>query len=79
MSKRFPAATSAEVIRILKKAGFLFKRQSGTSHAIYYRESDRKRTNVPVHAGKVIKRRTLKAILSAAGITMGEFEELRRK
>lgn len=79
MSNRFPAVTSDEVIRVLEKIGFRFKRQSGSSHAIYYRESDRKRTNVPVHSGKTIKRKTLKSVLADAGITIEEFNELRKK
>lgn len=79
MTPRFPAVTSDEVIRVLKKIGFEFNRQSGTSHAIYKRASDKKRINVPVHSGKIIKRRTLKSILDEAGLTIGEFEDLKRK
>jgi predicted RNA binding protein YcfA (HicA-like mRNA interferase family) len=79
MSPKFPAITSDEVIRILKKRGFRFKRQSGSSHAIYFREVDRKRTNVPVHPGKIIKRKTLKSIIADAGLTIEEFNELIRK
>lgn len=78
MTPHFPAVTSDEVIRVLKKIGFEFARQSGTSHAIYKRESDKKRVNVPVHSGKIIKRRTLKSIIDTAGLTVSEFEELRR-
>lgn len=79
MTPHFPAVTSDEIIRVLKKIGFEFNRQSGTSHAIYKRTSDRKRVNVPVHSGKTLKRRTLKSILDGAGLTISEFEELRRK
>ncbi len=79
MSSRFPAVTSNEVIKVLKKIGFKFKRQSGSSHAIYFRESDRKRTNVPIHSGKIIKRKTLKSILSDVGLTIKEFNKLRKK
>ena len=79
MPPHFPAVTSDEVIRVLKKIGFEFARQSGTSHAIYKRASDKKRINVPVHSGRIIKRRTLKSILDGAGLTISEFEELRKK
>lgn len=79
MSPKFPAATSDEVIRVLQKIGYRLKRQSGTSHAIYFREEDKRRTNVPVHSGKIIKRKTLKSILSDAGITVEEFTDLLRK
>jgi len=77
MSPKFPALTSDEVIKVLKKTGFRFKRQSGSSHAIYYRDFDKRRTNVPVHSGKIIKRKTFKSILSSAGLTIEEFEKLR--
>jgi predicted RNA binding protein YcfA (HicA-like mRNA interferase family) len=79
MSSKFPAVTSDEVINVLQKIGFRFKRQSGSSHAIYYRDSDKRRTNVPVHKGKILKRKTFKSILSDSGLTVEEFNELRKK
>lgn len=78
MSPKFPAVTSNEVIKVLAKIDFKFKRQSGSSHAIYYREKDKRRANVPIHAEKIIKRKTLKSIISAAGLTIEEFERLRK-
>jgi predicted RNA binding protein YcfA (HicA-like mRNA interferase family) len=79
MSSKFPAVTSDEVIKVLQKIGFRFKRQSGSSHAIYYRDADKRRTNVPVHKGKILKRKTFKSILSDSGLTVEEFNELRKK
>jgi len=78
MSGKFPTVTSAEVIKVLRKAGFRFKRQSGSSHAIYYRDADKRRTTVPVHSGKIIKRKTLKAILQSSGLTIEEFGKKNR-
>ncbi len=78
MSPKFPAVTSDEVIKVLQKIGFRFKRQSGSSHAVYYREADKRRTNVPIHKGKILKRKTFKSILSDANITIEEFNELRK-
>jgi len=78
MSPKLPAATSDEIIAALKKIGFKFKRQSGSSHAIYYRERDGRRTVVPVHAGKIVKRKTFKSILAYADFTIEEFIELSR-
>lgn len=46
MSSKFPAVTSDEVIKVLQKIGFRFKRQSGSSHAIYYGDADKRRTTV---------------------------------
>jgi predicted RNA binding protein YcfA (HicA-like mRNA interferase family) len=78
MSPKFPAITSNEVIKVLTKIGFRFKRQSGSSHAIYYRQEDKRRVNVPVHSGKIIKRKTLKSIILSAGLTIEDFEKLRK-
>lgn len=69
-ASRFPAVTPKEVIKVLKKTGFQFLRQSGSSHAIYKRPTDGKRTCVPVHPGKIIKRKTLKAILKDAELSI---------
>lgn len=79
MSSKFPAVASDEVIKVLQQIGFRFKRQSGSSHAIYYRDADKRRTNVPVHKGKMIKRKTFKSILTDSGLTVEEFNELRKK
>jgi predicted RNA binding protein YcfA (HicA-like mRNA interferase family) len=78
MSPKFPVVTSDEVIKVLNKTGFRFKRQSGSSHAIYYRDADKKRTNVPIHKGKTLKRKTFKSILSDIGLTIEKFNELRK-
>jgi len=77
MSPKFPAVTSDEVIKVLQKIGFCFKRQSGSSHAIYFRDSDKRRTVVPIHKGKILKRKTFKSILSDINMTVDEFNNLR--
>ncbi|MGR3177690.1 MAG: type II toxin-antitoxin system HicA family toxin [Candidatus Anammoxibacter sp.] len=76
-SERFPAVTSKEVVKILESIGFEFVRQSASSHAIYKRNSDKRRTNVPIHSGKILKRKTLKAILNDADLTVDDFRNLR--
>jgi predicted RNA binding protein YcfA (HicA-like mRNA interferase family) len=76
VSKRFPAVTSKQVLRIITRLGFAFSRQAGTSHAIYRRASDGRRTVVPMHAGTIIKRKTLKAILVDVGLSAEEFRKL---
>lgn len=75
MSHRFPRVTSREVIRVAIKVGFVFDRPKG-SHAVYYRERDRARFVVPMHAGKTIKPKTLAGILEDMGLTVGEFRSL---
>lgn len=75
MSDRLPQAKAKDVVHVATKLGFRFDRQSG-SHAIYYRESDKKRLVVPVHPGKDIKRKTLLGIIKDIGIKVEEFEKL---
>lgn len=71
MSK-LPVLTVREVIRKLKKAGFVFDRQAKGSHEIWYNPTTRRRTTVPNHPGDVPKG-TLKAIIEQAGLTVEEF------
>ena len=75
MSDRFPVVTAKQVVKVLQKTKFEFKRQSG-SHAIYQRLKDKRRTVVPIHSKRVLKRKTLKAILDDAGLTIDQFKEL---
>lgn len=76
MSVRFPVITSKQIIRVLEKIGFVFLRQTSSSHAIYKRLADNKRTVVPIHSGVSLKRRTLKAILKDAGLTVDDLRKL---
>lgn len=76
MSPHFPAVTSKQIIRVLEKIDFVFVRQTGSSHAIYKRLLDNKRTVVPIHSGVALKRRTLKAILEDAGLNIESLREL---
>ncbi len=44
MSDRLPQVKAKDVVHVAIKLGFRFDRQSG-SHAIYYRESDKKKNS----------------------------------
>ncbi|MFH1195291.1 MAG: type II toxin-antitoxin system HicA family toxin [bacterium] len=70
MTDYFPDLNSKQIIRIIEKLGFEFVRQSGTSHAIYRRERDSRRTTIPVHGRKSLKRKTIKAVCKDIGITI---------
>lgn len=72
MSPKLPIVTAREVVRVARKIGFAFDCQEG-SHAVYYRERDRARIVVAMHAGKTIKRNTLAGILEDMGLTVEEF------
>lgn len=76
MSPRQPRITGAEVIKALKRAGWLFERQHG-SH-VYLKHPDRPylRVTVAVHSGETIKPKTLQSILKQADLTISEFRDL---
>jgi len=73
---KIPMLTARDVIRGLKKAGFVLYRQARGSHEIWYNPATKRRTTVPNHPGTDIPRGTLKAILKEAGLSMDEFLEL---
>ena len=77
MSPHFPAAAAKQVLKVLLQIGFVIDRTTG-SHYILRRESDRRQTVVPVHGNLILKRKTLKSILTGAGLTLQEFEQLRK-
>ena len=76
MTSIFPDINSKQMIKIIEKFGFEFIRQSGTSHAVYRRASDGRRTTIPVHGKKSLKRRTIKSICKDVGINIEHLKEL---
>lgn len=75
---KFPVLTAVQVIRGLKKAGFVFDRQAKGSHEVWYNPVTKRRTTVPNHPGSDIPKGTLKAILKQAGLSVEEFLRLIR-
>ena len=75
MNPLLPQLKARDVIRVAKKLGFEFDRQSG-SHAIYYRKSDKRRIVVPVHPTKDIRPKTLYGIIKDMGIEPEDFKKL---
>ena len=73
---RLPALTARDLIRKLKRAGFVFDRQAKGSHEIWYNPITRRRTTIPNHPGVDIPKGTLRAIIKEAGLTVEEFLEL---
>jgi len=72
VTRKLPAITAREVVKVANKVGFVFDRQKG-SHSVYYRKSDGARVVIPVHSGKTIKRKTLDGIIEDMGLTAEEF------
>jgi predicted RNA binding protein YcfA (HicA-like mRNA interferase family) len=73
MSRRTKSLRPSELIRLLEKAGWSQKRQTG-SHVILVKEGQRS-IPVPVHA-KELKRALMMAIFKQAGLTPEEVEKL---
>lgn len=67
--------TADEIIRKLRRAGFVFDRQAKGSHEIWWNPQTRARTTVPRHPGD-IPEGTVRAILHQAKITADEFLKL---
>jgi len=76
MTSIFPDVNSNQIIKIIEKLGFTFVRQTGSSHAIYRRVSDGRRTTVPIHGKKSLKRKTIKSICKDVGISIEELRDL---
>lgn len=75
MTPFLPQLTLSELARIIRKSGFELDRQTG-SHAIYYRSRDKARVVIPMHAGRDIKPKTLRAIINDMRLTPEEFKAL---
>ena len=73
---RLPSLTARDVVKKLKKTGFVFDRQAKGSHEIWYNPITKRRTTIPNHPGVDIPKGTLKAIIKEAGLTAEEFLEL---
>lgn len=71
--KKLPALTAKQVIRILKRFGFQEDRQKG-SHLVLVNPMTKRRTVVPIHPGKTIKKPLLKSIIEKdVGVSIEEF------
>jgi len=71
--KKLPSLTAKQVIKILKKLGFHEDRQKG-SHLVLMNSLTKRRTVIPIHPGKTIKKPLLKTIIeNDVGISVEEF------
>lgn len=75
MNERLPSLTARDVVRALEKAGFTVTRTSGSHARLVHVADPRRAVTVPMHRGDV-KRGTLHAIISQAGLSVSEFVAL---
>jgi len=73
---RLPSMTAADVIRKLKKCGFIFDRYAKGSHEIWYNADTKRRVTVPQSSGADIPKGTLRAIIKESGYSVEEFVQL---
>ncbi|MBS3934394.1 MAG: type II toxin-antitoxin system HicA family toxin [Truepera sp.] len=72
---RLAGLSADEVIRKLRRAGFVFDRQRRSSHQIWRNPTTGARTTVPRHPGD-LPEGTVRAIIRQAGLTVDQFLEL---
>ena len=73
---RLPAVTAGTVVRALQRAGLVIVRTTGSHHRMVHPADPTRATTVAVHAGKTLKRGTLRNIIKQAGLTVEEFTAL---
>jgi len=78
MSDGIPRVRCDDLVRVLKKAGFVEKRQKG-SHLTMWRGSDKRRVTIPIHPGREVPIGTLRSILRDADISADDFRALLKK
>ncbi len=68
--------TASDVIKKLKKCGFVFDRYAKGSHEIWYNPDTKRRVTVPNHPSADIPKGTLRAIIKEPGSSVEEFVRL---
>jgi len=71
-----PSLKPIDVIRKLRRAGFVFDRHAKGSHELWYNPKTHRRTVIPNHPGKDVPKGTFRAIILQAGLTTQEFINL---
>lgn len=74
---KLPVVKARELLKTLKKIGFYSHHQVG-SH-IQLKHPDGRRTTIPYHPAKEIRRGTLKAIIDDLDMTVEEFIKALKK
>ena len=73
---RLPSMKASDVIKRLKKAGFVFDRYAKGRHEIWYNPETKRRVTIPNHPGMDIPKGTLSAIIREAGYSIEDFLQL---
>ncbi len=76
MSPRLPRLTGQEVIKALRRIDWYQDHQRGSHIYLKHPDYPERRVTVAVHAGEIIKLKTLQTILKQAGLSLEDFLEL---
>ena len=71
MSRRFPVRNAKEVVKILRRHGFLLVGQAGSHQK--WRHANGRQAIVALHGTKPIPIGTLKSIIEGSGLDVEEF------
>jgi predicted RNA binding protein YcfA (HicA-like mRNA interferase family) len=71
LSQHFPVCDAHDVIRVLRRRGFVFLAQRGSHQK--WRHPDGRQVIVPMHGSKSIPVGTLKNIIRGSGLEAEEF------
>jgi predicted RNA binding protein YcfA (HicA-like mRNA interferase family) len=69
---RLPSVTGRQAVNAFQKAGFNVVRIEG-SHHVMKKDGHRFLLTVPVHGRKPIATGTLRSLIKASGLTVGQF------
>ncbi|MGD0061039.1 MAG: type II toxin-antitoxin system HicA family toxin [Verrucomicrobiia bacterium] len=75
MSPRLPAITAKDLVRFLKRQGFVEDRQRG-SHLVLFHPATNRTVVVPMHSGD-LGRGLSRAVLKDAGFSVEDYLRLR--
>jgi predicted RNA binding protein YcfA (HicA-like mRNA interferase family) len=73
---RTPRVSAADTLRALRRAGWQVERQRGSHVLLRHPERPAGRVVVPVHAGRILKPKTLASILDQAELTVDDLVRL---
>ena len=71
MSQRFPVSNAKEVVKVLRRHGFVLMGQSGSHQK--WRHANGRQVIVAMHGSKPIPIGTLKSIIEGSGLDVEEF------
>jgi len=71
VSPHFPVLSARDVIRVLKRNGFVLSSQKGSHQK--WRHANGRQVIVAMHGSKPIPRGTLKSIIEGSGLDVDDF------